>query len=52
MVALFANCGDPDQTSRSAASDLGLYCLPNTFLGVTRLQRVTKNSHKQVFVEF
>ena len=27
MVELFANCGDPDQTPRSAASDLGLHCL-------------------------
>ena len=23
-----ANCGDPDQTSNSVASDLGLHCLP------------------------
>ena len=22
------HCGDPDQTSHSAASDLGLHCLP------------------------
>ena len=34
MVALFANSGDPDQTPRS---DLGLHCLPNTLLGVSRL---------------
>ena len=27
MVELFANNGDPDQTPRSAASDLGLHCL-------------------------
>ena len=33
MVALFANSGDPDETSRSAASDLGLHCLPNMLLG-------------------
>ena len=41
MVELFANSGDPDQTPRSAASDLGLRCLPITFvacLGVFRLQ--------------
>ena len=31
MVELFANSGDPDQTPHSAASDLGLHCLPNTF---------------------
>ena len=40
MVELFANSGDPDQTPRSAASDLGLHCLPITLLGVTRLQWV------------
>ena len=40
MVALFANSGDPDQMPHSAASDLGLHCLPNTLLGVFRLQWV------------
>ena len=40
MVELFANIGDPDQTPRSAASDLGLHCLPVTFLGVSRLRWV------------
>ena len=34
MVELFANSGDP------AASDLGLHCLPNALLGVSRLQWV------------
>ena len=38
MVELFANSGDPDQTPRSAASDLGLHCLPFTLEGVSRLQ--------------
>ena len=38
MVELFANSGDPDQTPRSAASDLGLHCLPITLLAVSRLQ--------------
>ena len=33
MATLFANSGDPDQTPRSAASDLGLHCFPNTLLG-------------------
>ena len=32
MVDLFANSGDPDQTPRYAASDLGLHCLPVTCL--------------------
>ena len=40
MVELFANSGDPDQTPRSAASDLGLHCLPITFLGAACLQWV------------
>ena len=42
MVELFANSGDPDQTPRSAASDLGLHCLPVTCLGVSSLQWVKK----------
>ena len=33
MAKIFANSGDPDQTPRSAASDLGLHCLPITLLG-------------------
>ena len=37
MVEPFANSGDPDQTPRSAASDLGLG-LPVTRLGVFSLQ--------------
>ena len=40
MVELFANSEDPDQMSHSAASDLGLHCLPITHLGVSRLQWV------------
>ena len=40
MVGLFANSGDPDQTPRSAASDLGLHCLPVTRLGVSSIQWV------------
>ena len=32
MVELFANSGDPDQIPHSAASDLGLHCLPITLL--------------------
>ena len=37
MAKLFANSGDPDQTPHSAASDLGLHCLPVTLLGASRL---------------
>ena len=36
MVEIFANSGNPYQTPRSAASDLGFHCLP--ILGVSRLQ--------------
>ena len=38
MVELFGNSGDPDQMQQSAASDLGLHCLPFYLLGVSRLQ--------------
>ena len=40
MIKLYANSGDFDQTPRSAASDLGLHCLPVTLLRVSRLQWV------------
>ena len=40
MVKLFANSGDPGQMPHSAASDLGLHCLPITLLWVSRLQSV------------
>ena len=55
MVELFANSGDPDQTPRSAASDLGLHCLPITLLGVSRLEWVNSSNmgcamHKRVLV--
>ena len=45
MDILFANSEDPDQTPRSAASDLGLHCLPITLLGVSRLQWVKTIYH-------
>ena len=45
MANLFANSGDPDQTPRSAASDLGLHCLPIIFLRVSRLQWVNDHKH-------
>ena len=34
---LNANSEDPDQTPRSAASDLGLLCLPMSFYGTSGL---------------
>ena len=42
MAKLFVNNGDPDQTPHSAASDLGLHCLPITLLQVSQLQWVTE----------
>ena len=51
MAKLFANSGDPDQTPHSAASDLGLHCLPSTLLRVSRLQWVNvMNGQTQVMV--
>ena len=44
MVELFANSEDPDHTSRSVTSDLGLHCLPLTRLGVSSLQWVKMQS--------
>ena len=35
MAEVFANSEDSDQTPHSAASDLGLHCLPITLLGST-----------------
>ena len=49
MVELFANSGDPDQTPRSAASDLGLHCLPVTLLGLSSLQWVNLYHHMNTF---
>ena len=46
MAKPFANSGDPDQTLRSAASDLGLQCLPITLLRVSRLQWVKIHSRR------
>ena len=39
MVELFANSGDPGQTS-----DLGQQCMPSTLLWVSRLQWVNRNN--------
>ena len=40
MVKVFANSGSPDQMLHSEASDVGLHCLPNTLLGISRLKWV------------
>ena len=47
MVELFANSGDPDQTPRSSASNLGLHCLPITLLGDFRLQWVNQFAYQE-----
>ena len=47
MVKLFANRGDPDQTSSASfviLRRLGLHCLPITLLGVSRLQWVNSDA--------
>ena len=44
MGELCVNIGDLGQTPRSAASDLGLHCLPVTRLGVFSLQWIKRNS--------
>ena len=43
IAKLVANSGDPDQMPQNEASDLGLHCLPNTLLGVSRLKQVNKS---------
>ena len=48
MAKLFAKSGEPDQTPRSAASDLGLHCLPITLLRVSRLQWVKHHSETYI----
>ena len=41
MAELFAKSGDPDQTPRSVASDLGLHCLRITVLEFPNYNRLT-----------
>ena len=40
MVEVFVNSVDPAQTQHSAASDLGLHCLPVTRIGFFSFQWV------------
>ena len=44
MAKSSANSGHPDQTPRSAASNLGPHCLLITLLGVSRLQWVNRDA--------
>ena len=46
MAKLFANSQDPDQMPRSAASDLGLHCLPITLYGSPDYNGFTKLNTK------
>ena len=48
MAKLFAKGGNPDQTPRFAASDLGQHCLPITLLRVSRLRWVKADSEDSV----
>ena len=54
MHVVNANSVDPDQTSRSVASDLGLHCLPMSHLWDTRHKWVDTNAniaaHKCILV--
>ena len=42
MAKLIVNSGDPDQTPRSVASDLGMNYFPITLLGLSRLQWINR----------
>ena len=44
MAEVCANSEEPDQMLHSAASVLGLNCLPNTLLEVSRLQWVANSA--------
>ena len=50
MAEIFANSEDPDQMVHSAASDLGLHCVPVTVLGVSWQQWVNFWKQKSKFV--
>ena len=51
MAELFADSGDLDQMPHSAASDLGLYCLLVTCLGVSSLQWVNKTESLFILIK-
>ena len=50
IPVLDANSVDPDQTPRSAASDLGLHCLPVPLLWDTRLKWVKGKQFFRVII--
>ena len=51
IVELFAISEDPDQMPHSAASILGLHCLPDTLLGVSRPQCVNSVTEIETLVD-
>ena len=53
MVFVFNFYGDPDQTPRSAASDLGMHCLPmsqNRTLGIYGLITTAPLNHTLIML--
>ena len=52
MPVLNANSVDLDQTPRSAASDLGLYCLSMSLLWDARLKWVKSTVKSRVNIDF
>ena len=52
MFELNANSVDPDQTPRSAASYLGLYCLPMYLYGMLCINRLNKAVFLYIFFLF
>ena len=51
MSLVNANSVDPDQTPRSAASDLGLHCLPMSHLGTLVYVSVEDLAVRRMYVE-
>ena len=49
MTELFANSGDPDQTPRSAASDLALHCLYPDYNGLRGIVTHCRGSYSECF---
>ena len=52
MVELFTNSGDPDQTSHSAVSDLGLHCLPTCTKILTKILVESRGILGDIDMEF
>ena len=48
MCEFNANSVEPDQTRRSAASDLGIHCLPMSLLWDARLKWINEPRHVEL----